>query len=78
VAFTRRFAKKQLAGIAWFGIRGIGSVYYLMYALDQGLPANLARPLAALTFTVVAVSIVVHGVSVTPLLGYVLKGRRRT
>ena len=23
--------------IGWFGIRGIGSIYYLMYAIGQGL-----------------------------------------
>ena len=54
--------------IGWFGIRGIGSIYYLMYAIDHGLPPDLARPLVALTLTTVAVSIVVHGISVTPLM----------
>jgi NhaP-type Na+/H+ or K+/H+ antiporter len=54
--------------IGWFGIRGIGSIYYLMYAIVHGLPADLARPLTALTLLVVAVSIMVHGISVTPLM----------
>ncbi len=54
--------------VAWFGIRGVGSIYYLMYAVERGLPGPLAERLAALTLTVVAVSIVVHGVSVTPLM----------
>lgn len=76
VWFTGRLTPRQFAGVAWFGIRGIGSIYYLMYALTLGLPAALARPLASLTFTIVAVSIVVHGVSVTPLLAYVKRGDR--
>ncbi|HEX2034261.1 MAG TPA: cation:proton antiporter [Chloroflexota bacterium] len=60
--------------IAWFGIRGVGSVYYLMYAIHHGLPEELARPMIGLTLAAVAVSIVVHGISVTPLMRYY--GRR--
>ena len=54
--------------IGWFGIRGIGSIYYLMYAIEHGLSGPLAQSLVGLTLTTVAVSIVVHGVSVTPLM----------
>lgn len=64
---TGRFQRRQWGGIAWFGIRGIGSIYYLMYVIDHGLSEDLARPLTSLTFTVVAASIILHGVSVTPL-----------
>jgi NhaP-type Na+/H+ or K+/H+ antiporter len=58
----------QRAFIAWFGIRGVGSVYYLAYALSHGLGAPAARALADITRVVVAASIVLHGVSVTPLM----------
>lgn len=54
--------------IGWFGIRGIGSLYYLMYAVTHGLPQPLAQQLTALTLSVVVASIVVHGISVTPLM----------
>lgn len=54
--------------IGWFGIRGVGSLYYLMYAVNHGLEASLADQLIALTLSVVVTSIVVHGVSVTPLM----------
>jgi NhaP-type Na+/H+ or K+/H+ antiporter len=54
--------------IAWFGIRGIGSLYYLMYAIAHGLNDADARTLLGLTLATVAVSVVVHGVSVTPLM----------
>jgi sodium/hydrogen antiporter len=54
--------------MSWFGIRGIGSLYYLTYAIAQGLSADMAQRLTALTLTAVVVSIVVHGVSVTPLM----------
>ncbi|HEX6367269.1 MAG TPA: cation:proton antiporter [Agromyces sp.] len=52
----------------WFGIRGIGSAYYLMYALQHGLERPLADRLVALVFTAIAASVVLHGVSVTPLM----------
>ena len=56
--------------ISWFGIRGIGSLYYLSYALVHGLEYDLAAELAAITLTTIAVSIVVHGITVTPLMSW--------
>lgn len=58
----------QRALVMWFGIRGIGSMYYLMYAITHGLPDVLAHRLTALTLATVACSVVVHGISVTPLM----------
>ncbi len=54
--------------LAWFGVRGIGSLYYLFYAIEHSLPEDIARRLVALTFSIVALSIVAHGLSVTPLM----------
>ena len=54
--------------IAWFGIRGIGSLYYLSYALNHGLTGEMADQAVAVVITVVTCSIVVHGISVTPIL----------
>jgi len=28
--------------VGWFGVRGIGSLYYLMYVIQHGLPEDLA------------------------------------
>lgn len=53
----------------WFGVRGIGSLYYLMYAIEHGLPEPLALQLMQMTLVVVTLSIVLHGTSVKPLLG---------
>jgi NhaP-type Na+/H+ or K+/H+ antiporter len=58
----------QSAMIGWFGIRGIGSVFYLLFALGHDLPVGLADTLLALTLWTVAASIVVHGVSAQPLM----------
>jgi NhaP-type Na+/H+ or K+/H+ antiporter len=54
----------------WFGVRGIGSLYYLMFAIQQGLPEPLALRLIELTLIVITLSILVHGISVKPLMGY--------
>ncbi|SHH67644.1 sodium:proton antiporter [Massilia sp. CF038] len=51
----------------WFGVRGIGSIYYLMFAINHGLPRNFAQDLIQITVVVVMLSIVVHGTSVKPL-----------
>lgn len=53
---------------SWFGVRGIGSLYYLMYAIQHGLPEALALELMQMTLIVVSLSILLHGVSVKPLM----------
>ncbi|MDO8925287.1 MAG: cation:proton antiporter [Sideroxyarcus sp.] len=53
----------------WFGVRGIGSLYYLMYAIEHGLPEALSLQLMQLTLIVVTLSIIFHGTSVKPLMG---------
>lgn len=59
-----RSSQRWLMG--WFGIRGIGSLYYLSYALNHGLGAPSAE-IVALTLSVVALSVAVHGLT-SPLL----------
>jgi NhaP-type Na+/H+ or K+/H+ antiporter len=54
--------------MAWFGMRGIGSIYYLMYAIDRGLPGALGEKFVAITLMAVTVSIVLHGISVRPIM----------
>ena len=54
--------------IGWFGIRGIGSIYYLTYAIEQGVPSSDATRLIELVFSVIVVSVLAHGISVTPLM----------
>lgn len=53
----------------WFGVRGIGSLYYLMYAIQHELPEPLALKLIQMTLIVVTLSILLHGISVKPLMG---------
>jgi NhaP-type Na+/H+ or K+/H+ antiporter len=53
--------------MGWFGIRGIGSLYYLSYALNHGLTTQ-AEEAVALTISIVAISIVLHGITAQPIL----------
>jgi NhaP-type Na+/H+ or K+/H+ antiporter len=54
--------------MGWFGMRGVGSIFYLAFAIEHGLSGSDAEQLASMTLSVVAVSIVVHGISMTPLM----------
>jgi sodium/hydrogen antiporter len=63
--------------LGWFGIRGIGSVYYLMFAIQHGLPEQYAKQLTGLVLTIVTLSILVHGVSVTPIMSLYESRKRR-
>jgi len=53
--------------IACFGIRGLGSVFYLAYALNHGEFAE-AGDLWRILALVIAASILIHGVTVTPVM----------
>ena len=61
-------SRTRLTFIGWFGIRGVGSVYYLTYAITHDLQPDVAQTLAAITLSVVVASVLVHGASVTPLM----------
>jgi len=46
--------------IGFFGIRGIGSVYYLCYAIDHDFVSQNAELVAEVTFAVIACSLFIH------------------
>jgi sodium/hydrogen antiporter len=52
----------------WFGIRGLGSLYYLSYAFGKGLSGDLGEEIAWIVYFTVVISIILHGISATPLL----------
>jgi len=68
---------RQSALASWFGIRGIGSLYYLFYCINKGLAEGLARLLMEVVLCVIATSVIVHGLSVTPLMMRYQASRRR-
>jgi NhaP-type Na+/H+ or K+/H+ antiporter len=60
--------RREMLLSAWFGVRGVGSAYYLSYAVVHGLPAPFREQVVALTLAVIATSVLVHGVTVTPMM----------
>jgi NhaP-type Na+/H+ or K+/H+ antiporter len=62
--------------IAFFGIRGVGSVYYLAYGLHHGqFHPEEEHTLWAATAGVIALSVLLHGMTATPVMRRF--GRRR-
>jgi sodium/hydrogen antiporter len=52
----------------WFGIRGLGSLYYLSYAFGKGLSGEVGEEVAWIIYFTVVISIILHGISTTPLM----------
>lgn len=69
VALTRApIGAGERAFVAWFGVRGIGSLYYAAVAVGSGaLADDEARTVFWTTAVCVIVSIVVHGITASPL-----------
>ena len=72
-----RLTAPQFAMIGWFGIRGIGSVFYLLPALRHGVVGSIADVLVSLTLWTVAVSIIAHGLTAQPLMHRYLRWRKQ-
>ncbi|MBO0950093.1 cation:proton antiporter [Fibrella sp. HMF5405] len=53
--------------IASFGIRGIGSIFYIAYGVQQAAFADSAR-IWALTGWIIVLSVFLHGISATPVM----------
>lgn len=56
--------------LGWLGIRGIGGLNYLAYALLHGVDGESARLLAGVVVTTITLSVVVHGFTSQPLLAW--------
>ncbi len=63
--------RRERAVIAFFGVRGIGSIYYLAYGLEKVPPFPNAERLWALVGLIVTLSVFVHGVTAKPTMGHV-------
>ncbi|MFO1312437.1 MAG: hypothetical protein U1F41_10290 [Burkholderiales bacterium] len=63
-----RLGAGQRALASWFGIRGAGSLYYAFFALTHGWRGAEADYVLGLVLGVIAASVVVHGICVTPLM----------
>ncbi|MDF1656238.1 MAG: cation:proton antiporter [Verrucomicrobiales bacterium] len=75
VGFTQAPWRERLM-ISFFGVRGVGSFFYLSYALlKQPFPGS--AKLWAIVSLTVALSVLIHGILATPALG-LLKRKRST
>ncbi len=61
----------------WFGIRGVGSLYYLCYAFGEGLKDELGEQIAWITYITIAISVILHGISATPLMNWYEKQMKK-
>ena len=57
---------KERAFVAWFGVRGIGSLYYVAVAVGTGVLAGDTTVVVWTALACVVVSVFVHGVTATP------------
>ncbi|HSJ83133.1 MAG TPA: cation:proton antiporter [Acidimicrobiia bacterium] len=62
--------QRERAAVAFFGIRGVGSFYYLAYASNQ-VEFLQVEQVWAITALVVLISVVIHGVTATPAMAYI-------
>ena len=71
-----RTTKRERRAISFFGIRGVGSIYYLAFAVERAEFEQADEVWAIATFTILA-SIVIHGVTATPVMEYLDRRRAR-
>lgn len=65
----------ERAAISFFGIRGVGSIYYLAFALQKpGFDG--AAAMWSTTALIILSSIVLHGMTVTPAMGLIDRRRQ--
>lgn len=72
----RHQSTNEKAVISFFGIRGLGSAYYLAYAIGH---ARFEQPdlLWSTTGLIVLISIVMHGTTVTPVMRHLDSQRQQ-
>jgi NhaP-type Na+/H+ or K+/H+ antiporter len=63
--------------IAFFGVRGIGSIYYLSYALSKGEFSADESALWRIGALVIVMSIVIHGITAGPVINALDRRRER-
>ena len=72
----RKLGRREELATAFFGVRGVGSIYYLAYATGKADFGDTEVLWATLGFTVV-LSVVLHGMTATPAMGWLQRSRER-
>lgn len=68
---------RQRLFIAWFGIRGIGSIYYLGFAFAALTPGD-ARPIFSVVAVAILASVALHGLTSGPLTARLLAAEEQS
>ncbi|MFF3529435.1 cation:proton antiporter [Streptomyces rubiginosohelvolus] len=69
---------EERAATSFFGIRGIGSLFYLAYACGEGNFGPYAREMWAVVVFAVLTSVVAHGVAAAPVTSYLDRRSERS
>lgn len=77
VMIGRKIRARERVAISFFGIRGVGSFFYLSFALHQPGPFQ-AEELWSLVGFIVLLSIVLHGITAYPAMHYLDRHRTRS
>jgi NhaP-type Na+/H+ or K+/H+ antiporter len=65
---SRRLTIRGRAFVGWFGVRGVAALYYLAFVVELHVLGASEQSIVAWTVLVcIAVSILVHGITSTPL-----------
>lgn len=64
--------------IGYFGIRGIGSLYYLTFAIGEGLDPEISKQLGSIVVTTVVLSLILHSSPASLLLNWYRQRRSAT
>lgn len=68
VTWRSKSAWLHRLSLGWLGIRGIGSLNYIAFAYMHGFKGDGASLVTDTAITIVTISVLVHGITVTPLL----------
>lgn len=72
----RNLMPRERAAVAFFGVRGVGSIYYLAFGLNHLGHTAQAPRLWAIVGLIVGLSVIVHGLTAKPAMHYVDVHRR--
>ncbi|WOB07226.1 cation:proton antiporter [Piscinibacter gummiphilus] len=61
---------------AWFGVRGVGSMYYLAYAVAKGAAGEQTAFIIDAVLVTIVMSVLLHGSTATPVMRLYRRARR--
>jgi sodium/hydrogen antiporter len=71
-----RFSTGQRRLAAWFGIRGVGSMYYLAFAVAHGAVGPQLAWVSDAVLVTITLSVLLHGTTATPVMRLYRRSRR--